>query len=193
MGGVAPELFQRLTAAPRRYGWHATLKAPFRLATGVDLAQLDAALRDFCAQHQAFVLPPLAVATLGDFLAWVPTQPSPALQAVAADCVTHLHPLAAPLGAADLQRRRLAALSEREDALLQQWGYPYVLDCFQFHMSLTGPLAEVDAAVVAAVHTAAHRWLDPLGAALPFDAISLFVEPAPGANFTLLKQYPLTP
>lgn len=190
---VAPTVFQQFTAAPRRYGWHATLKAPFRLAEGATEAQLLAALRDFCAHHHAFVLPPLTVALLGDFLAWVPTQPSPALQALAADCVTQLHPLAAPLSEADLQRRRQARLSPREDALLLQWGYPHVLDCFQFHMSLTGPLTGVEAAVVDTLHTAAQDWLTPHSAGLRFDALSLFVEPTPGAAFTLLQQIPLAP
>ena len=191
LSGVAPDLFHRLTAAPRRYGWHATLKAPFRLVDGASEAQLVAALRDFCGHHRAFVLPPLTVALLGDFLAWVPTLPSPALQAVAADCVTRLHPLAARLSDTDLQRRRQAHLSPREDALLEQWGYPHVLDCFQFHMSLTGSLAGVDGIVVNALHTAAQDWLAPHSTGLRFDAVSLFVEPSPGADFTLLQQVQL--
>lgn len=193
LDGIAPSVFQHLTAAPRRYGWHATLKAPFRLAEGATETQLLAALRDFCARHHAFVLPPLTVALLGDFLAWVPMLPSPALQALAADCVTQLHPLTAPLSEADLQRRRQARLSPREDALLVQWGYPHVLDCFQFHMSLTGSLAGVAAAVVDTLHAAAQDWLAPHSAGLCFDAVSLFVEPTPGADFTLLQQIPLTP
>src|SRR6218665_212844 len=45
MEGVAAQDLYRLTAAPRRYGWHATLKAPFALAPGVDWITLHQAVR----------------------------------------------------------------------------------------------------------------------------------------------------
>ena len=138
--GVAADTLHRLTAAPRRYGWHATLKAPFALAPGTDWIALHQAVEDVARGLQPFVLPPLQVQRIDDFLALVPPASHPAnaqIQETAATCVTALQPLAAPLSETDLARRRAGGLTARQDALLQQWGYPFVLDEFRFHMSLT--------------------------------------------------------
>ena len=76
-GVPAPEL-HRLTKAPRRYGWHATLKAPFALAPGVDVEQLRAALRSLCARLSSpSRCRALKVAMLDDFLALVPDARQP--------------------------------------------------------------------------------------------------------------------
>jgi putative phosphonate metabolism protein len=188
--GVAPAEFERLTQAPRRYGWHATLKAPFALAPGVGVADLRTALRTVARSLQAFEMPPLQVARLDDFLALVPVPTHPGharLHEVAAACVTQLQPLAAPLLASALARRRAAGLTPREDELLQRWGYPYVLEAFRFHFSLTGALGATDAVTVARVHAAAQAFFaDPMPGRC--DRLALFVEPAPGADFVLLDQ-----
>ena len=88
---------QHLTAAPRRYGWHATLKAPFALEATADLQRLRLALRELCRGAKPFVLPRLGVTLLDDFLALVPTETSTDLDGIARTCVSQLHPLAAPL------------------------------------------------------------------------------------------------
>src|SRR3989344_1435824 len=132
---------------PPRYGWHATLKAPFALAPGTDWIALHQAVQSVARGLQSFVLPPLQVQRIDDFLALVPPALHPAnaqVQETAATCVTALQPLAAPLSDADLARRRAAGRTAQQDALLEQWGYPFVLDEFRFHMSLTGSLAQVD-------------------------------------------------
>lgn len=183
--GVAPAAFQRLTEAPRRYGWHATLKAPFALAPGVAVADLREALRVLARSLCAFAMPPLQVARLDDFLALVPQPTHPGqvrLHEVAAACVTQLQPLAAPLSASALARRRATGLTPREDELLQHWGYPFVLDAFRFHFSLTGALGSTEAGTVARVHAAAQAFFaDP--PPLAFDSLALFAEPAPGGDF----------
>ena len=186
--GVAPQDFQRLTAAPRRYGWHATLKAPFALAPGVDEAALRQAVRTLARSLQAFEMPPLQVARIDDFLALVPTASHPGharLHEVAGACVTQLQPLAAALSASELARRRAAGLTPRQDELLQRWGYPFVLESFRFQLSLTGGLAQADPATVALVHAAAQAFFaDPQ--AVAFDSLALFAEPVAGADFVLL-------
>lgn len=188
--GVEPADFAHLTAAPRRYGWHATLKAPFALAPGVDLAQLRDAMRVLARSLHAFAMPPLQVARLDDFLALVPVSTHAGharLNAVAAACVMQLQPLAAPLSASALARRRAAGLTPREDELLQRWGYPFVLEAFRFHLSLTGALGAADAATVDRVHAAAEAFFaNP--APLACDSLALFAEPAPGADFVLIEQ-----
>jgi len=188
--GLPAAEFLRLTAAPRRYGWHGTLKAPFALAPGVTPAQLRADLHTLCRQLQAFDMPALQVARLDDFLAIVPSGAEAAINAVARACVTQLQPLAAALPPAELQRRRAAGLSPEEDALLLRWGYPYVLERYRFHCSLTGPLRGVAPAVVDALQAAAQQWFAHLPASR-FDAVALLAEPSPGADFVLLEHVPL--
>lgn len=186
--GVAPEDLQRLTAAPRRYGWHSTLKAPFALAPGVDWATLHQAVQAVAASLQAFTLPPMQVVRLEDFLALVPMScaaEQAAIHHVAAACVTQLQPLAAPLPPAELARRRAGGLTPRQDELLQQWGYPFVLDEFRFHLSLTGPLSLVNAGTQALVQDAAEQFFADLPP-LRFNSLALFAEPTPGADFVLL-------
>src|SRR6218665_1189176 len=135
--GVAAQDLYRLTAAPRRYGWHATLKAPFALAPGADWITLHQTARAVAPSPAPFVgtplpeavragaqtvapfaLPPLHVAPIDAFLARVPAPAhaaNAAIERVAAACVTQLQPLAAPLSDADLARRRCAALTPRQD------------------------------------------------------------------------------
>ena len=184
--GMHADVFYRLTASPRRYGWHATLKAPFVLAEGVDRKQLSDAVRRLAHSLSPFDLPILRVSQLDDFLALVPATASPAIDAVARACVTDLHDLAAPLPPAELQRRRAAGLTRVQEALLLRWGYPFVLDAFHLHLSLTGSMDGVEPAQVQTIHEAARQWFGPL---LPcrFDSLALFVEPAPGAEFVLLE------
>jgi putative phosphonate metabolism protein len=177
----------RLTADPRRYGWHATLKAPFRLADGVGLEQLWQAVADLCAQQTAFTLPHLKVVHMGRFLALRPEASSPELDRMAADCVTQLQNLAAPLSASEIARRRAAGLTPAQDALMLAWGYPWVLDQFRFHFSLTGDLSGAPAeAVERLVNAACERFngLPPLH----MNCLSLFIEPTPDADFVLWKQ-----
>lgn len=188
--GVPREAFQALTAEPRRYGWHATLKAPFQLAPGCSLQALREALRVVCARTPRFTLPPLAVRVMGNFLALRPTGPSAALDAVAAACVTELHALAAPLSPGELARRRRASLMPEQDALLQAWGYAWVLDHFRFHFSLTGELGPVPQEMQASVMQAARERFEGLPPC-EFDSLSLFVERRRGGDFELLEQLEL--
>jgi len=184
INGISDESFRQVTAAPRRYGWHATLKAPFTLAPGTDLGQLRAALKTIAASSNTFEMPPLKVALLDDFLAIVPEPRSTAADSVAARCVMELQPLAAPLTAAELQRRRQATLSPAQDALLERWGYPFVLDEYQLHFSLTGSLKHLNSQQVQNLQQAAQVWF----ANLPpcnFESLALFAEPTRGADFVL--------
>jgi len=185
--GIEAELFARLTAAPRRYGWHATLKAPFRLAPRHgDLACVRTVLQGICSRQRAFELP-LHLACMGDFLALRPLQTPPELERLEADCVQSLQPLAAQLGASELARRRHAGLSVEQEALLQAWGYPWVLQEFRFHFSLTGPLdglAPVQREALLAGAARQFHGLPPCRV----DRLSLFVEPVAGADFELLQQ-----
>ena len=188
INGVSEEAFRQVTAAPRRYGWHATLKAPFTLASGADSGQLREALTMIAASSSAFEMPPLKVALLDDFLAIVPQTRSAEADAVAARCVMELQSLAAPLSATELQRRRQAPLSPTQDALLERWGYPFVLDEYQLHFSLTGSLKHMNSQQVQNLQQAAQDWFTNMPPC-NFESLALFVEPTRNADFVLQEHF----
>lgn len=127
-------------AAPSRYGFHATLVAPFELAEHRSEQHLCNALADFCSSHSPFMTP-LEVQRLDHFLALAPVVPDPDLDMLAESCLRTFDIFRAPLSSYDRVRRDIPDLSRRQRELLARWGYPYVLDAFRFHMSLTGALS----------------------------------------------------
>lgn len=124
-----------------------------------------------------------------------PVADDPHLQALAARCVTELQPLAEPLSESELARRRQAAfLTPEQDHMLQRWGYPWVLEHFQFHFSLTGALRDwavpqEDAALHAVLEAARVHFQDL--PACTVDCVSIFAEPEKGGDFVLLEQLEL--
>jgi putative phosphonate metabolism protein len=176
-----------ITAGARTYGFHATLKAPLRLAESATEAGLIAAARDLAAAHPPVAVGPLTVAALGAFLALVPDAPPPALGLLAAECVAALDPFRAPLTEAERAKRRPERLDPRGRALLDRWGYPYVFEAFRFHMTLTDALPEAD-------RDAWHRRLSEAYAAsgpepLVIDALGLLTQDGAGP-FRLLARLP---
>ena len=128
------------TRSPRTYGFHATIKAPFALAEGAREDDLRAALRTFCAQRDPISAPNPVLAPLGAFLALQLSAPCEAVDLLAADAVRAFDGFRRPLSEADRQRRLSQGLSDHERAHVERWGYPYVMDAYRFHMTLTGPL-----------------------------------------------------
>ncbi|WGS53894.1 DUF1045 domain-containing protein [Paraburkholderia sp. D15] len=175
-----------LTEAPRRYGWHGTLVAPFKLDAQTTREDLLAAARAWAATQRSFELP-VEAATLGDFVALRPTgQDGDArMREVAASALRALDSLRAKPSAEDLARRLAAPLSERQRALLIEWGYPYVFDEFRFHMTLSSSLAdEQERSTLVAWWQGCAGILGPL----QIDQAALFVEPAPGEPFVLWER-----
>ena len=178
-----------VTADPRRYGFHATLKPPFRLADGAGWADAVAAAEALAAGVAPFPLPPLAVAEIGGFLALRETVPCPPLQALADLAVAWLDPLRAPPPPEELARRRRHDLSPAQAAMLARWGYPYVFGTWFFHMTLTERL---DPAPRATWRARAAAFLAPaLAATRHVSAVCLFTEATPGAPFRLALRLPL--
>jgi hypothetical protein len=190
--GLTAERFHELTAEPRRYGFHATLKAPMRLAAGTDVDRLRAAAAEVAARHAPFSLEPMTVAKLGSFLALRPRDDSAALGALADDCVMALDVLRAPPNAGNPPRRHAAVLSPRQTQMLARWGYPYVLREYRFHVTLTGSLGSLNASEAMMVEQAARRHFAPaLTGGVRFDAIALFEERAPGDPLWRIASFPL--
>ena len=177
---VALETLHAITEAPRRYGFHGTLKAPFHLRDGTDEAALMHALDRFggAAREQIAIAP--VVRALETFIAIVPRDRDPALDRLASDCVTFFDPFRAPLSERDRARREPGRLSERQREHLDRWGYPYVFEDFRFHMTLTGPVpVERHTEMAAVLET---RFGHLLGR-IAIDSLSLFVEEEPAADF----------
>jgi len=130
----------QITARPRNYGFHGTIKPPFRLADGATAQGLSDAVETLCADAAPVHLQGLKLARLGRFLALVPAGDATALATLAARAVQELDGFRAPASEAELARRRTARLSAAQDMHLLRWGYPHVLDQFRFHLTLTGPL-----------------------------------------------------
>jgi hypothetical protein len=180
---------QEVTAEPRLYGFHATLKPPMRLRAGATWDDVVSIAVNLAAGLAPFVLPPMAVADVHGFLALRETEPSPALQALADLCVAWLDEFRAALTDAELTRRHRAGLSAAQDAMLRRWGYPYVFGTWFFHMTLTRRLSADEKA---RYRPAAERFLAPaLEEPRRVSDICLFTQDAPGRPFVLTARLPL--
>ena len=112
---------------------------------------------------------------------------SPALDQLAADCVRVFDRFRAPPSEAELARRRRRGLTAEEEANLKRWGYPRVMQLFEFHMTLTEKLgAEEHARAVAALSGLLG---EALAAPLPVDGIALYAEAETDGPFALLGRY----
>jgi len=136
---VAPD-WRDVTADPRKYGFHGTLKAPMALAPGRTEAELIAACAAFAGKARPMPSIRPVVDSISGFIAVIPTEPVGTLQQLAADCVREFDDFRAPMTAEDRARRKPDKLTERQRDYLDRWGYPYVMEEFRFHMTLTGRL-----------------------------------------------------
>ena len=184
-----PRPVAEITETPRKYGAHATIKPPFRLAEGATRAELEAACAALCAGLKPVRLDGLALARLGRFLALRPKGDTAVLDALAARVVEGLDRFRAPAGEAELARRRAAGLTPAQEQNLARWGYPYVMEAFRFHITLSGKLPKPE---LAAVEAALGRALVPLLPA-PFEIneLALVGEDAAG-RFHLVHRYALS-
>lgn len=177
-----------ITMTPMKYGFHGTLKPPFRLAEGKTVTQLEEAAGTLAQSLPAAACDGLALTSLGRFLALTPNGDVSGLQRIAETCVSGLDDFRAPATQAESIRRRKAGLSARQDALLVQWGYPYVMEEFRFHLTLSGRLPETDIA----------HWVKQVEDRLPelptpfaINEIALCGERDDG-RFELIHRYTLT-
>ncbi|MEQ8227848.1 MAG: DUF1045 domain-containing protein [Rhodospirillales bacterium] len=179
--------WSEITAEPRRYGFHATLKPPFALKDGFDLADLDEALARFAAHHHTVAASYLQVARLDGFLALRPQGGDVGLADLAAECVREFDEFRRPSDPAVLAGRRRAGLTARQETLLSAWGYPYVMEEFRFHMTLTGRLDDGTAARVSPL--VQSMFAPALSEPMAVNGIALFHEATPGAPFKIIRRY----
>lgn len=189
---LSPERVREITAAPRLYGFHATLKPPFRLSKGTDREMLDEALESFVASHPPFKVPALELAELDGFIALRPKKECKDLDEFAATCVKAFDVFRAPPTTKELDKRLKTDLTKPQFKYLEKWGYPYVMDEYRFHMTLTERL---DAAERATVLKALKREAKTTLTGKPWtlDVITLLRQKKAGQPFEVVKCYPLMP
>lgn len=178
------------TRAPRKYGFHATVKAPFRLAPGCSADDLAGALAALAGQLAPVTVQGLRYERMaGRFLALRPDGDETALLALGGEVVARLDAFRAPLSETERARRNPASLSTRQRDLLERFGYPYVLEDFRFHLTLSDDLS---AAELDVLEPAARDWFAPV-LPTPFEigALCLFGEDIEG-RFHLLSRHALT-
>ena len=179
---------EAVTETPRKYGFHATLKPPFRLAEAHGEVELQAAVADLADVLAPVTLDGLKLSQIGYFLAFTVEGSQSGLNTLAAACVRELDHFRAPTRASEIERRKAAGLTDRQTELLMQWGYPYVMEEFKFHMTLSDKLdPETATRSMAAIEALSHGALPR-----PFiiDAIALVGERTDG-QFETIRRYSL--
>ena len=185
---VAPD-WRDVTADPRKYGFHGTLKAPMALAPGRTEAELVAACAAFAGKARPIPSIRPVVDSISGFIAVIPTEPVGTLQQLAADCVREFDDFRAPMTAEDRARRKPDKLTERQRDYLDRWCYPYVMEEFRFHMTLTGRLdAERRGPILEMLRARfAALGLDTLAV----DRIALFKQDDTRARFRFVGEWAL--
>ncbi len=188
VAGLDRSRLLNLTQDASRYGFHATLKAPMALLPELKAEDLREAMRRFARARPPLDLGRPRIENIGGFLAMV-VEPSEALSDLAADVVEAFEPFRAPMSLRERERRIANGLSDRQIELLDAYGYRYVFDQFQFHMTLTDRL---DVAEQREISQAAATWFAPvLDEPVVLDRLSLFHEPDSGKPFRRLADFRL--
>ncbi|PSH56504.1 DUF1045 domain-containing protein [Phyllobacterium sophorae] len=187
--GTADVGKREFISEPRRYGFHATLKAPFRLKEGTPVEALERALRGFAASMSVCPIGPMRIDLIGGFFALVPVHPLPTLRGFASRVVETLDRFRAPMDGDDLKRRMSHQLDDVETTNLVTWGYPYVRDRFRFHMTLTDRVPEEQRA---GMRNRLDAVFQPyLSEDYRIDVLSLFVQEHRNADFVVRSQFAL--
>ena len=177
------------TAVPRRYGFHGTIKAPFRLHPDETEASLLKFMMQFANAAAPFDIPRMEVARLGNFYGLAPSAECRDMNHLAAAVVEAFDRFRAPLTEAEIERRYPDALTAPQFANLYRWGYPYVMDEYRFHMMLTGALHPN---LRERFETVLRGHFEPvLTQPIRVASLALFVEQEPGAPLRVHSQHPL--
>ncbi len=181
--------WHELTGDPRKYGFHATLKAPFSLAPDKTEADLFAACAAFAATPRVIPVIRPVVDSISGFIAVIAAEPPADLIQLAADCVREFDVLRAPLTEADRARRNPSQLTAAQCEYLDRWGYPYVMEQFRFHMTLTGRLDSERREPVLAMLRSRFASLGLENFAI--DRIAAFRQHDPASRFRIVGQWEL--
>ncbi len=181
---------EALSAVPRKYGFHGTLKAPFYLAEGKTEEELINVVQSFATRQKSFEIGRLRVNNLGGFIALTQITPNDQLAQFAGKCVVELDEFRAPMTATDIKRRLQAKLSTRQEHLMRTWGYPYIMDEFRFHLTLTGRL---NGDAISSVQIALTKHLAFILKAPVWLFDMCLCGQNKNGNFQIIERFPLAP
>lgn len=185
--GTAAVNWNEITAAPRPYGFHATLKAPFRLSPSCTERQLINALENFARLGHAVHSFAPTVRPFNGFIAVVPVKAEPALDSLAASCTTLFDAYRAPMSPQERARRIALGLNQSQIQNLDRWGHPYVMSEFRFHMTLTGSVPPRRRnAIVAALLDGFHRM--NVESSIAVDQLALMKQDSPADSFEIVSR-----
>lgn len=190
VAGIAYERLAAIVADPRLYGFHGTLKAPIALADGLTERDLLDAVGRFAVGQGPINVPSMELAEISGFLALVPGARCNQLHDLADQCVIEFDEFRRPADEAELARRRGSGLSQRQDDLLVRWGYPYVLEHWRFHLTLSGRLPEERErqAILAELR---RRFAGEIERPLAVRDLCVFRQPGPARPFSVLARFRL--
>ncbi len=174
-----------------KYGFHATLKPPFRLSQDKSEEQLIDELENFASSITAFTCKPLKIKSMTHFIALAPKNSCDQLDAFAAQCLKHFEPFRAQLTREEYQKRNPVLLSERQLRYLEQWGYPYVEDEFRFHMTLTDSMMEDEIKKIK--KKLKQYFKEVLGKPLQINQLHIFRQDSTCSNFQIISSHNLKP
>ncbi len=187
--GLAAGEAVAITVSPSRYGFHGTLKPPFALKHGRTRDQLEQAIAQYCADAPSVTCGPLMLKSIGRFIALAPTEPTDELGNLASGLVMALDDFRQPESESAMNKRRASGLSMRQEEYLVRWGYPYVMEEFRFHLTLSDKL---DPDRMMRVRDGLAPLVSPL-CKTPFrvTGVCLFGDPGDGRSFDLLRRFSL--
>lgn len=189
-GTTRDALFDR-TQSARRYGFHATIKAPMALRAGASRAELEDTLAEFAAASEPVAIGRLKLSLIDGFLALIPVDQTAELTNFSGQVVEAFEPFRALPSAAERERRLKGGhLSERQIELMDRFGYPYVFEQFRLHLTLTDRLPEAEREVYTRIAEAHFGSL--ADAETTLDRLVLFHEPEAGAPFVRLADFMLS-
>jgi hypothetical protein len=130
---------------------------------------------------------PVKATTLGTFAAIRPSTRAGAasISALAAGALRELHWSRARPHKDERERRLASGLTPRQVSLLDEWGYPYVLEEFRFHITVSDSCARDEREAIANWWAARIPALGPL----VVDSVALFVEARPGDDLMLAARF----
>lgn len=190
IAGMSRDRLAANSISARRYGFHATIKAPMALADGTGRSELEDELTTFGLQHKQVPIGRFKLTLIEGFLALVPERQSEALTRLAGECVARFDRFRRPMSASERQRRIHSGLTAYQIGLVDHYGYPYVMDQFLFHMTLSDRLDPADRDPLM---RAAAEWFGPLlGQQVLLDRLALFHQAEPDSPFMRLADFPLS-
>ncbi len=178
-----------IVAEPRRYGLHATLKAPMRLREDCPPDEFFRAVADLAQDLMPVTIAGLRLEKIGAFLALVPVFPDARANELAWRCVRELDSYRAELSDEEIARRCLATLKPQQRQMLFTWGYPFVGPEFRFHMTLTGALHPNELRKVRPL--ASQATVNLIADPVTIQDLCICGDPGGGRPFRLVHRFPV--